>query len=113
MTSPELKEYIAYMYKGGQPDIEFYEVELYRRTSSAFSIYLMTLIGVSLASRKVRGGLGWHIVLGIGLSALYEITMKFTVTFSTNANLPPFLGVWIPNILYAGLAIYLMQKAPK
>jgi lipopolysaccharide export system permease protein len=113
MTSPELKEYIAYMYKGGQPDIEFYEVELYRRTSSCFSIYILTLIGVSVASRKVRGGLGWHIVLGIGLSALYEVIMKFTITFSTNASLPPVLGVWIPNLLYAGLALYLLKKAPK
>ena len=113
MTTPELKEYIDYMYKSGQPDIEFYEVERYRRTSSSFSIYILTLIGVSVASRKVRGGLGWHIVLGIGLSALYEVIMKFTITFSTNASLPPFLGVWIPNVLYAGLAVYLIKKAPK
>jgi lipopolysaccharide export system permease protein len=61
----------------------------------------------------VRGGLGWHIVLGIGLSALYEVIMKFTITFSTNASLPPVLGVWIPNLLYAGLAFYLIRKAPK
>jgi len=113
MTTPELKEYIAYMYKSGQPDIEFYEVERYRRTSSSFSIYIFTLIGVSVASRKVRGGLGWHIVLGIGLCALYEVMMKFTITFSTNASLPPVLGVWIPNVLYAGLAFYLIKKAPK
>lgn len=113
MTTPELKDYIGYMYKSGQPDIEFYEVELYRRTSSSFSIFIMTLIGMSLASRKMRGGMGWHLVLGIGLSALYEIIMKFTVTFATNSSLSPFLGVWIPNILYAGLAIYLVRMAPK
>lgn len=113
MTTPELIEYIDYMHKGGQADIEFYEVERWRRTSSAFSIYIMTLIGVSVASRKMRGGLGWHIVLGIGLSALYEMIMKFSVTFSTNSSLPPILGVWIPNILYAGLALYLLKKAPK
>ena len=113
MTTPELKEYIDYMYKSGQPDIEFYEVERYRRTSTSFSIYIFTLIGVSVASRKVRGGLGWHIVLGIGLCALYEVMMKFTITFSTNASLPPILGVWIPNLLYAGLAFYLIKKAPK
>jgi lipopolysaccharide export system permease protein len=113
MTTPELKEYIDYMHRSGQPDIEFYEVERYRRTSTSFSIYIFTLIGVSVASRKVRGGLGWHIVLGIGLCALYEVIMKFTITFSTNASLPPVLGVWIPNLLYAGLAFYLIKKAPK
>jgi lipopolysaccharide export system permease protein len=113
MTTPELIAYIDEAKQSGQSDMEFFEVERFRRTSSSFSIYIMTLIGVSLASRKVRGGLGWHLMLGIGLSALYEIIMKFTTTFSTNANLPAFLGVWIPNVLYLGLAIYLIRKAPK
>ncbi len=113
MTTPQLKEYIKYLYKSGQPFIEYFEIEKYRRTSSAFSIYLMTLIGVSVASRKVRGGLGWHLVLGIALSALYEVTMKFSTTFSTNSSLPPILGVWIPNFIYAGLAFYLLKRAPK
>lgn len=113
MTTAELKEYITYMKNAGEPYTEFYEVERFRRTSSAFSIYIMTLIGVSVASRKMRGGLGWHLVLGIGLSALYEVIMKFSITFSTNSSLPPVLGVWIPNLLYAGLAFYLLKKAPK
>ncbi len=113
MTTPELKEYIQYMYQSGQPDIEFYEVERFRRTASAFSIYILTLIGVSVASRKVRGGLGWHLVLGIGMSALYEVIMKFSITFATNASLPPVIAVWIPNLLFAGLGTYLLMKAPK
>jgi len=113
MTTPQLIKYIDHMYEAGLPDIEFYEVERYRRTSSSFSIYIMTLIGVSVASRKVRGGLGWHLVMGIGLSAIYEVIMKFSVTFSTNSSLPPVMGVWIPNILYAALAFYLLKKAPK
>jgi lipopolysaccharide export system permease protein len=73
----------------------------------------MTLIGVSLASQKVRGGLGWHLVLGIGLSAMYEIIMKFSITFSTNSSLPAILGVWIPNFIFGGIAFYLLKKAPK
>ncbi|MFN8310426.1 MAG: LptF/LptG family permease [Chitinophagales bacterium] len=113
MTTPELTHYIEEMRAGGQNYIEFYEVERYRRTASAASVFIMTLIGVSVASRKVRGGLGWHLVLGIGLSALYEIIGKFSVTFSTNATLPPVLGVWIPNLIFGVLAIYLLKKAPK
>lgn len=113
MTTPQLKEYIAYMYASGQPDIEFYEVEKFRRTASAFSIYILTLIGVSVASRKMRGGLGWHLVLGIALSAIYEVIMKFSITFATNSSLPPLIAVWIPNVLFAGLALYLLKKAPK
>ncbi len=113
MTTPELSAYIDKMYESGQKYVEFYEVEYHRRSASALSIYIMTLIGVSLASRKVRGGLGWHLVLGIGLSALYEIISKFSVTFSTNSNLPAIIGTWIPNIIFGTIAIYLFRKAPK
>jgi lipopolysaccharide export system permease protein len=113
MTTPELNEHIDYMYKSGQTYIEFFEVEKYRRTSSAFCIYIMTLIGVSVASRKERGGMGWNVVLGIGLSAAYEIIMKFSITFSTNSSLPPILGVWIPNIIFGILAIYLLRRAQR
>lgn len=113
MTTPELKDYIKDMYRQGLPDIEFYEVERYRRTSSAFSIYILTLIGVSVASRRVRGGLGWHLVLGIGMSALYEIIMKFSITFATNSSLPPVIAVWIPNFIFATVGVYLVLKAPK
>ena len=113
MTSPELREYIDHMKRAGSNDIEFYEVELHRRTSGAFSVLIMTLIGVSLATRKLRGGLGWHLVLGIGICALFEIIMKFSVTFSTNSTLPPVIGVWIPNVIFGFVAIYLTIKTPK
>ena len=113
MTTPRLADFIDHMKKAGSNDIEFYEVERYRRSSGAFSVFIMTLIGVSLASRKLRGGLGWHLVLGIGICALFEIIMKFSVTFSTNSSLPPVLGVWIPNLLFGIVAIYLTAKAPK
>ncbi|HRN93245.1 MAG: LptF/LptG family permease [Chitinophagales bacterium] len=113
MTTSQLVEYIKYLRQQGLTGDEFFEVERYRRTSSAFSIYILTLIGVSVASRKMRGGMGWHLVLGIGLSALYEVIMKFSITFSTNSTLPAILGVWIPNFIFAGIAIYLLRKAPK
>ena len=113
MTTPMLKDFIRHMQKSGSNDIEFYEVELFRRTSGAFSVLIMTLIGVSLASRKIRGGLGWHLVLGIALCASFEIIMKFSVTFSTNSSLPPFIGVWIPNFIFGCIAVYLLKTAPK
>jgi lipopolysaccharide export system permease protein len=61
----------------------------------------------------MRGGMGWHLVLGIGLSALYEIIMKFSITFSTNSTLPAIIGVWIPNFIFAVIAVYLYKRAPK
>ncbi|CAM6004752.1 unnamed protein product [Sphagnum balticum] len=113
MTTPRLADFIDHLKRAGSNDIEFYEVELYRRTSGAFSVFIMTLIGVSLASRKLRGGLGWHLVLGVAICSVFEIINKFSVTFSTNSSLPPVIGVWIPNVIFIFVAIYLTVKAPK
>ena len=113
MNSIELNKQIAELKLKGAEGIEFYEIEYHRRTADAFTAIILTLIGFSLASRKMRGGLGLHIVLGFGISAGYIIFSRFSTTFSTNGNLDPFFGVWIPNIVFGIVAIYLLRKAPK
>ena len=70
-------------------------------------------IGVSLSSRKVRGGTGLHIGMGIVLCFSFILFSKFTDEFAKGGLLPPGIAVWIPNILYAFIAVYLYRKAPK
>jgi len=113
MTTPELEEHIANMKATGTSGAVMYEIEKQRRTASAFSIFIFTIIGVSIASRKIRGGLGFHLIMGIAMCALYEIFMKTTTTFSTNANLPAIIGVWIPNVVYMGVAVFFYKKAQR
>lgn len=113
LTTPELKNYIATLKSEGKENIVLYETEYYRRSSSAFSVILLTIIGFSLASRKTRGGLGLHLIFGIALSFLYEGISKMSITFSINASLPPLLGAWLPNLIYGFLALYLLYKAQK
>jgi lipopolysaccharide export system permease protein len=113
MTTPELDEHIANMKATGTSGAVMYEIEKQRRTASAFSIFIFTIIGVSIASRKIRGGLGFHLIMGIAMCALYEVFMKTTTTFSTNANLPAIIGVWIPNVVYMIVAIYFYKKAQR
>jgi lipopolysaccharide export system permease protein len=113
MNTPALKQYIATLQLHGVQKIEFYLIELYRRTADAFTVFILMMIGVAVASRKVRGGSGLHIAIGVALSASFIIFTRFTTTFSTNGNLSPFLSVWIPNIIYSVLAVWLLLKAPK
>ena len=113
MTTPELKNHIAELKATAQDGIEFFELEKYRRTSSVFALLILTIIGYALASRKIRGGLGVHIVAAIVIAALFELTMKFSTTFTTNAGLHPFLGVWIPNFVFGAVAIVLVRFAQK
>lgn len=113
MTTQELNDKIKEVKLTGADGLIYFEIEKYRRTAAAFSIYIFTLIGVSIAARKTRGGIGYHLTMGIAMCAAFEVLMKFTTTFSINANLPPLLGVWIPNIIYVFIAIYFYNKAQK
>lgn len=113
MTTPELNTYIAELKLAGIEGLDYFELEKYRRTSSVFSIYILTLIGYSIASRKMRGGMGVHLVAAIVIGALFEVTMKFSTTLTTNADLSPLMGIWMPNIIFGIVAIGLLRIAQK
>ncbi len=113
MTTPELLSFIDNEKKRGTGSHQKFEVERYRRTAEPFTIFILTLIGMAVASRKVRGGMGLHLALGAGLGGSYIFLSKFSMTFSTNAGLPPQIGVWVPNFIFIIITIYLLIKAQK
>ena len=113
MNSIELLKYIKLLKTRGEDHVVFFEIEFYRRTADAVAIFILTAIGLAIASRKVRGGMGVHLVWGFLLSGGYIVFMQFSTTFSTNGNLPPILGVWIPNITFGILAAILLWRTPK
>jgi lipopolysaccharide export system permease protein len=113
MDMKELNEYIEAKKLRGAEGLQFDMVEKYRRTSYPFATVILTLIGVALSSRKVRGGIGLQIGLGILLSFTYIMFMQISTTFATNGNFPPLLAVWIPNIVFTAIAIWLIRIAPK
>ena len=113
MTSPQLREYIDKQKKRGFANIKIFEVEYYKRIATSFAAFILTVIGLSLSSQKRKGGMGLHLGIGIGLSFSYILFQTISSTFAINGNVPPNLAVWIPNILYLFIAIYLYRKAPK
>jgi lipopolysaccharide export system permease protein len=113
MSSKELVKYVAEEKSKGSGMVVPFQVEYYRRTADPFSIIVLTIIGLSISSRKMRGGMGWHLVLGMLISALYIFMGKFSMTFSTHAGLPPIIGAWVPNIIFGIVAIYMLFKAQK
>lgn len=113
MDVNELNAFIEQEKIKGSANVPFYEIEKHSRNALPFSTYILTVIGVSMSSRKVRGGLGAHIAMGLALAVTYILAMKVTTVYATNAGLNPLLAVWIPNILYGGIAAYLLSKAPK
>jgi lipopolysaccharide export system permease protein len=97
----------------GSKQVVFYEIEKYKRFAFPFASIILTFIGVSMASRKVRGGIGMHLGLGLLISFSFILFMKISQTFATNGGLDPMLAMWIPNLLFGLLAIVLLKKAPK
>lgn len=113
MTSPELADYIELQKMRGSSNVVQLEIERYKRLSAAFATFILTLIGVSLSARKLRGGMGMHLGIGLGLSFSYILFQQVSSVFATNGDMNPMLAVWIPNIIYTFIAIYLYIKAPK
>ena len=113
MTTPDLLEFMEIQRKKGKGNIRKYETELYRRTAEPFTILILTIIGLAVAARKVRGGMGLHLAIGVGIGALYIFLSKFSITFATNESVPPAIGVWIPNLIFFLVAIYWVSKAQK
>jgi lipopolysaccharide export system permease protein len=113
MTYPELKKFIASEKEKGSNGIERFEVENYNRTAVPFSTFILTIIGVCLSSRKIRGGIGMHLALGLLLAASYQLFLQVSSIFAINGLLPPFIAVWTPNIIYGAIAFYLYRTAQK
>ena len=97
----------------GDKDVMFSLIEQNERWAMPFAAFILTLIGVSLSSVKRRGGLGLHLGIGIALSFSYILFLRFAQMFVYSGSLPPFIALWLPNVLYLGIAIYLYRIAPK
>ena len=113
MTSSELKTYISKQKQRGFANIKEFEIEYHQRIAMSFAAFILTVIGVSLSSRKVKGGMGLYLGIGLALSFSYILFQTVSATFAINGNASPLIAVWIPNVLYTFIAIYLYRKAPK
>ena len=113
MNMPELDDFIDEQIMRGDSNISAYKIEKYRRIANPFSTFILTLIGVTLACRKVRGGMGLHLGLGLVLSFSFILFMQISTVFATNGSMNPLLAVWLPNIVFSFVAVYLYRVAPK
>lgn len=89
------------------------ELEAHTRTSNAFAIYVMALIGVSVASRRQRGGTGIHILIGVVVGFIYVFSAKLMSVSATHAGILPAVAAWTPNVLFGLLGVILYRRAPK
>jgi lipopolysaccharide export system permease protein len=113
MPISRLNKFIDQQRIKGSDMMPVFEVERQSRFSYPLATFILTLIGVSLSSRKVRGGTGLHMGLGIGLCFGYILLGRFAEEFAKGGVLLPVLSVWMPNIIFLVIALWLYIKAPK
>lgn len=113
MNFGQLKDFIESEKLKGSDNVKFFEVERQKRIAFPFASIVLTVIGVAVSSRKVRGGIGLHIAFGLSATFMFILLQRVTETFAIYSNWPPVLAVWLPNILFGLLGIYLVYKAPK
>jgi lipopolysaccharide export system permease protein len=113
MTFRELEDYIALLKSQGSDELKVFQIERHKRYSTPFAVFILTLIGVTLSSRKIRGGLGMNIGIGLALSFSYILFQQFASQFSIKGNLSPMLAMWIPNMIYMVIGAVLYKLAPK
>ena len=113
MNTPELNKFIKAETIRGSENVNSYLIEKHQRTSWPFATYILVLIGVSISSKKTRGGLGLNIAIGLVLCVSYIFFMQISTTFATVGTMSPLLAVWTPNIIFTLIGAYLYYIAPK
>lgn len=109
----ELRDQIEGMKQRGAEGVRNYEVEMHQRMAQPAAILILTLIGAALSSRKIRGGMGMHLGLGITIAFSYILFAKVAMAFGINGGVSPKVAAWIPNLIFMALTVFLLKKAPK
>ena len=113
MPNPELKAYIKTQRQRGSGNVQAFETEWWKRWASPIGAFIMTLLGVTLSSKKVRGGMGKNLGVGLTLSALYILFSTVSTTFSVNGVMSPFMSVWLPNFIFLAIGVVLYWSVSK
>lgn len=109
----DLLELIETQEMRGDANVKYSLIELHTRFALPLSAFILTLMGVSLSSKKKRGGIGWNLAIGIALSFSYILFMKFSQMFVYTGLMPPWLAIWLPNMIFAVITGVLYKLAPK
>ena len=122
MPTPELSHYIDQVKFSGA-DVCSLELTRHSRTSTPFAIFVLTFLGVGIASRKQRGGVGIHLLLAVLVGFTFIFTSRMISVFAATVTFPEFLPIsvngiqliaaWLPNVLFTALGFWIYYKAPK
>ena len=109
----ELNEFIRLQSLRGADDIDLYKIEKYVRFAQPFTVILLVILGVIIASKKSRQGTGYLIALGFAFAFAFIISFVMSRAFAENGGISPLLAVWLPNIIFGIITVYIYKVIPK
>ncbi len=109
----DLVNFIDKEEKRGSSNIGRYKLEKYRKWSLPVSVFILTIIGVAVSSRKRRGGMGVNLALGISIAMIFVFFDKIFGTLASQSDFPPLIAVWFPNFIFGILSVFLLYNAKR
>lgn len=114
MTTPDLHRYIQKQKDRGIGNIKEYEIEYHKRFAAIVTAMILTFLGVCLSSKKIRGGMGVNLGIGLVLAFAYILFQTVSSSFAVSGAMSVELAVWLPNLIYLPLCWYVYEKkAPR
>ena len=111
LTTPELNEFIQLEKLRGAGDVNALLLEKYNRNANPVTVFILTIIGACVASKKIRGGSGFHIAIGVLICVVFILVSRFASVFALKGNFNPLIAAWLPNVAFGLLAWYLYRRS--
>lgn len=113
MSYRKLRDFIKSENEKGSSLVKVYEIEKHKRIANPVGALIMALLGLSVAARKTRRGVGVHVFIGLAIAFSFVFFQQVTKVFAISGSLSPALASWMPNILYAFVCAYLLKFIQK
>jgi LPS export ABC transporter permease LptF/LPS export ABC transporter permease LptG len=88
-------------------------VEFHRRFALPFACLVFSLAGLPLGVSTTRGSKSMGLILSLILMLVYYLAFIGGTRIADNAQFSPFLGAWLPNIVFAAVGILLLSRSDR
>ena len=86
-------------------EVAMFSVEIHKKYTLSVACFNFVLIGIALALRFPRGGIGLVIGGSLVIFALFYVTLTAGESLADRGRVDPALAMWLPNgiVLVAGI----------
>ncbi len=113
LTYPDALQYIESIERIGAGGIDLPKVQLYGRMAYPISIITVCLIGFALAAERRKGGKGFYLATGLGVSFIYLAMMKVIEPFGAAGTISPLFAAIFPHAFFLSVGILLLLFTKK